>query len=130
MYMDKEQLFTSGVPEADVEIPGKGTVRVRGLTRAEVLKATGGGGDIAVIERRLLAAGMVSPTLTENDARRWQERSLAYELQPVTEAIERLSGMDKGAAKEAYLEFEQDSDAEFRVLPGEGAGDDGGPAEG
>lgn len=129
MTVDKELLFKSRLPEEDVEIPGVGTVRVRALSRDEALKVRGTS-DVATIERRMIAMGCVDPVLTENEVKRWQLAATAGELEPVTLKISELSGMTDDAAKEAYKAFEEDPDAEFRVLPGEQAGDDGGTSEG
>lgn len=129
MTIDKELLFKSRLPEADVVLPGIGTVRVRGLSRTEALHCRETT-DLVTVERRMLALGLVDPVLTENEVKRWQESSPAGELEELTLRISELSGMTPGAAKEAYREFEEDSDAEFRVLPGAEAGDDGGGAEG
>lgn len=106
-YISKDALFTArSLPEEDVEIPGRGTVRVRACTRAEVQafhKAAGG--DSGEAERLTLAAGLVAPKITSGEARLWQEASPAGELRPVVAAITRLSGMDEGAAKEAVKTF-------------------------
>lgn len=110
--MDKELLFKSRIPEADVEIPGVGTVRVRGLSRVEVIvmrKATDtehlDGPRALVIERKMLAAAMVDPELTEAEVGQWQKASAAGELGPVTQKIQELSGMLDGSAKEAVQTF-------------------------
>lgn len=120
--MDKELLLKARLPEADVEVPGVGTVRVRGLTRAEVLKCQtlvqDGPGRVEALERKMLALAMVDPELTEAEVGQWQKASPAGEMQPVTEKVQALSGMTKGAAGEAYREFAEDSDAEFRLPPG------------
>lgn len=140
--MDKEKLLApradtpSGMPEDDVEIPGVGTVRVRGLSRAEVLllrKATDNAESIdgpraLVLERKTIAMAMVDPALTEGEVRRWQEISDAGELEPVTAAIRELSGMGERADKAAYKSVPGRSGIGVRVLPGGEAGADGGGA--
>lgn len=124
MTVDKELLFKPRLPEADVDVPGIGTVRVRGLTRIEATGLTKGlrseadaYNRTAEIERRMLAAGMVEPKLTEDEARRWQEASPAGELEAVTNKINELSGTTPTAEKEAYVEFEENPDTEFRLPP-------------
>lgn len=131
MTVTKELLLKSRLEEADVEIPGVGTVRVRALSRAEVLdvqklqdKGT------ARMERRMLSLAMVDPQLTEAEVGEWQQASAAGEMEPVGLKVQELSGMLEGADKAAYKEFESDPDTEFRVLPGGEAGDDGGQAPG
>ncbi|HEX6969408.1 MAG TPA: hypothetical protein VF174_11455 [Micromonosporaceae bacterium] len=104
--VDKDMLLKPRLPEADVDIPGVGTVRVRGLSRDEVLvvrKATDAehvdGPRALTLERKLLAAAMVDPQLSEAEVGRWQQSAPAGELQPVVEKVQELSGLDEGAAK-------------------------------
>lgn len=127
MTIDKELLFKSRLPEADVEVPGIGIMRVRGLSRTEALHCRDTS-DIVTVERRMIALGLVDPVLTEGEVKRWQENSPASELEELTLRISELSGMTEGAAKAAYKEFESDPDGEFRVLPGAEAVDDRGTA--
>lgn len=125
--MDKELLFKPRLPEANVDVPGVGVVRVRGLSRIEALHVQAAKGPEAT-ERRILALGMVDPPLTEAEAGQWQRASAAGEIELVSTRIAQLSGMAPESAKEAVKEFEANPDAEFRVLPGSEAGDDGGSA--
>lgn len=133
MTVDKELLFKPRLPKADVTLDlegiGEETFRVRALSRAEALEVQKADG-VAAVEQRMLAFGLLVPRFTEGQIREWQEAAPAGELDPLTERIAELSGMDKGAAKGAYVEFDQDPDAEFRVLPRGEAGDDRGPAGG
>lgn len=125
--MDKEALFAPRLPEDDVEVPGIGAVRVRGLSRIEAMHVQAAKGPEAT-ERRILALGMVDPKLTEDEAGRWQRAAPAGELEPVTDRIAELSGIAPGAAKEATKSVPGGSGDRVRVLPGAEAGDDGGPA--
>jgi hypothetical protein len=109
--ISKEQLLgQGGPPEEDVEIPGVGTIRVRGLTRIEVLsvrKAADNadsvdGPRMLVLERKLLAAGLVEPTLTEDEVRTWQDHSPAGQIDRVAEKIQELSGLSEGSDKAAF----------------------------
>ena len=117
--MDKELLFKPRLPEADVEIAGVGTVRVRGLTRDEVMvvrKATDtaenmDGPRALVLERKMLAAAMVEPTLSEAEVGRWQKAAPAGELEPVVLKVQELSGMLDDAPKEAVKSLRGGSDA-------------------
>jgi hypothetical protein len=127
--MDKELLFKPRLPEADVEVPGIGTVRVRGLSRAEALAMQKVEGTDA-IERKMLAVALIDPVLTEAEVGKWQKASVAGELEPVGAKVQELSGMAEGAAKATYKEFEADPAAEFRLPPSGEARDDGDPAEG
>lgn len=127
--MDKDLLFKPRLPEADVEIPGVGTVRVRALSRAEAMAVENAKGN-AAIERKLLALGLVDPKLTEAEVGQWQSAAPASELEPVSNRIAELSGLLPDSAKEAVKEFEANPDKEFRLLPGAEAGQDGGADEG
>ncbi len=121
MTFDKELLFKPSLPEAEVEIPGKGTVRVRALTRVEVmsLQNVKEGPDWAsAVDRKMIALGLVDPVLTEAEVGQWQKASAAGEMEPVGQKITELSGMTEGAGKAAYKEFESDPDGEFRLPPG------------
>lgn len=128
--MDKELLFkprqptASGMREDDVEVPGFGTVHVRGLNRVEAMHVQAANGTAAT-ERRILALGMVDPAMTEAEVGRWQKASEAGEIEPVSTRIAELSGMAPNAAKEQVKAFEANPDDEFRVLPGAEAGDAG-----
>lgn len=115
--MDKELLFKPRLPEADVEIPGVGTVRVRGLTRDEVMvvrKSTDmehvDGPRALTLERKMLAAAMVEPALTESEVGRWQKAAPAGELEPVVRMVQELSGMLDDAPKEAMKTFRGEPD--------------------
>ena len=125
--MDKELLLKPRLPEADVEVPGIGTVRVRGLNRAEAMQVQAAKG-VEATERRILALGMVDPALTEAEAGQWQKNAPAGEIEPVSRRIAELSGMFDGADKQAYKDFEADPGSEFRVLPRSEVVDDGGQA--
>lgn len=130
MSFDKALLFKPRLPEDEVEIPGLGTVRVRALSRAEVVDELKAGDESVPFECRLVALAMVEPTLTVDEVAEWRRVSLPDEVEAVTRKINDLSGLTKESAKDAYKEFEADPDAEFRVLPSGEAGDDGGPDAG
>ena len=139
MAFDKEQLLKPRLPEAEVELPGVGTVRVRGLSRGEVLnmqKATDiearnmDGPRYLIIERKMIAKAMVDPELSEDEVQNWQMNSPAGELEPVTKKIQELSGMSEAAEKEAVKTFRDDSGDGVRVLSGDEALDDSGGTSG
>lgn len=136
----KARLLKPRLPEADVDVPGVGTVRVRGLSRAEQLLAVKQGdidsaGNVNItrveaIERRMLAMAMVHPAMSDDEVRQWQRAAPAGDLEPVTRRISELSGMTDGADKEAYKSFRSQPATGVRVLPGDQAVDDGGGAAG
>lgn len=105
--VDKAALFAPRLPEEDFEIPGVGTIRIRALTREEALGLRDRDLTVAQVELALLQAAMVAPALTGEEIVRWQKASPAGELEPVTAAILRMSGMAKSAPKEAMKSFRE-----------------------
>jgi hypothetical protein len=141
--MDREKLLApradtpSGLPEDQVEVPGVGTVRVRGLSRDEVVgirkatdndPATVDGKRALVLERKMIALAMIDPELSEADAGQWQRIAPAGELEPVTDKIQELSGLAEGATKSALPGAGERPGPGVRALPGDETVDDGGPA--
>jgi hypothetical protein len=94
----------TGADTEDVAVPGLDiTVTVRGLTRREMLRAQKGNeGDTEVTEARMLAAALVDPEMSVADVMAWQEASPGGEMEPVTQAVQRLSKVMPGDAKETY----------------------------
>ncbi|HET9876920.1 MAG TPA: hypothetical protein VFQ37_14335, partial [Mycobacterium sp.] len=89
-----------------VEIPGVGTVRVRGISRVELLgirKATDDstmdGPRVLDLERRMVALAMVDPVMTEAQVGEWQKVAPAGEVDKISNAISELSGLVEGAPK-------------------------------
>ena len=78
----------------------------------------------------MLALGMVDPTMTEDEVGDVAENSPAGEMEPVSAKINELSGLDEGADKSELPGVRDEPGAGVRVLPGDEAGDDGGPASG
>jgi hypothetical protein len=97
--MDKSLLTKPRLAEEDVELPGVGTVRVRALSRAEALTVSDTEMPVATMEQRLLSMAMVDPVMTEADVAAWQEAASAGELEPITQVIQRLSGLTKESPK-------------------------------
>ena len=141
--MEKEALFAPRLARDEVELPGLGTVTVRGLSRLEAMHVQAAADDVAEADRRVIAQGMVDPELVVPgllhsidarpcpacaDVKRWQEAAPADELEPVTDRIAALSGLAPSADKEAYKSVRGGPDPGAGVLPGRPAEDDGGPA--
>ena len=108
--LDKAALLT---PRAilsvrDVEIPNVGTVRVRALSRAEVLElndvkpTVDDAKALLAFEAKFLALGLVDPALTEDEAMGWLQSAPHGEADPVVEAIRVLSGLEGRADKAAF----------------------------
>lgn len=101
--MDKEALTTSRIDGADhqgeVEIPGVGTIKVRGLSRHEYIKGQQYADDALQQERYLLSRCMIDPAMTEADVAAWQKASDPQEINLVSLKVNELSGIGKGADK-------------------------------
>lgn len=108
----KARLLTRRLPEDEVEVPGIGVVRVRGLNRAEAMhvQAAKGKGPEAT-ERRILALGLVDPPMTEAEVGQWQKASPGGEIEPVSTKIAELSGMLDSSAKDVVKTFRSGPDA-------------------
>lgn len=95
----KARLLSPRVETDEVEIPGIGTVKVRGLSRGEVFavqKVAKGTGDM---ECKILARALIDPEMTEDEVRQWQDASPAGELERVSDRVNQLSGLSEGAEK-------------------------------
>lgn len=127
----KERLLKSRLPEAEVEIPDVGTVRVRGLSRSEVLQMKKFGEDADAAELFVMACGTVDPVLTEDEVQQWRSGAPAGELEAPVNRILELSGLLPAARREAEKPFlRQELGEEVRVPAGEPLEDrDGGGTE-
>lgn len=129
--MDKSELLKpradtySGFPEDDVEVPG-GKVRVRAMSRWEMIKASGMEGKTLEAERFVLSRVMVDPQMNEDDIALWQKISRPMEINNVMQRVNELSGVARGADKEAYKSVRDEPEPGVRLLPGGEAADDGG----
>jgi len=99
--IDREVLLKARLREATVAIPDVGEVRVRALSREEVMTLQAIQADAGALasEAFCLVRGMVEPALSEEDARTLLQGSPGAELQPVVDAILALSGLVEGAQK-------------------------------
>lgn len=90
----------------EVELPKLGgSVRVRGLTRAEANRIVGKPMDAAEAERKLLHFAMVEPVMTEDQVRAWQKVAPAGEIERIAKVIRELSGLGADAVKEDMARF-------------------------
>jgi hypothetical protein len=124
--LDKEQLLKPRLPEAEVQLPGLGVVRVRGLSRAETVHMgkLAVDGDLDASETWLVACGMVDPALDEHEARDWRKAAPGDELTPVVDTILELSGLTEDAQKTTERTLALGETDPFRVRPGPGPGPD------
>lgn len=99
-YASAAELTAAGEPPmTDVTLLNGSKVKVRGLTRFELILNGKGTEDPLVIERRNVATCMVEPTMTEAAVEKWQKSSAPGDLARVTVAIRDLSGLGEGAGK-------------------------------
>lgn len=100
-YANIDDLFGSSVAATDdVSLPGGQVVKVRGLTRYELVLNGKGTDDSNTIERRNLVTCMVEPKMTDEQVERWQKSQCsAGDIGKVCDAIRRLSGLAEGAQK-------------------------------
>lgn len=97
--MDKAALLAKRLPEADLELPGVGVVRLRGLSRAEVVASN----DLTSEQRELrwLHLAFVDPVMTEDEVQQWREAVPHAEVELVAEKLAELSGMAETSVKDA-----------------------------
>lgn len=107
MPINKEKLLANRLKTETVSIPDVGDVVVRALTRAEAFQFTEKDIEPDVLERRLLASALVDPVLTSDEVAEWHSAAPASEIQPVVEAVIRLSGLEVDAPKQAYKQFRE-----------------------
>lgn len=100
--MDKAKLLAKREGSyRDVEVD-VGTVRVRGLTKDEVVSCRDADG--GTIDVELLALGMVDPELTADEVTEWLSTAPAGDYVRVMTALSELSGIDEGADKSGVPE--------------------------
>jgi hypothetical protein len=109
--VDKNVLLNQTVPSGPVDIPGIGTVTVRGMTRYEMQMLGKIEAGDEVKERKILAMTMVDPTMSEGDVEAWQMCSPAGQINRVAMEVNRLSGIGRDAEKEAYKSVRDDAGA-------------------
>ncbi len=104
--MEKAKLFEPRLPTREVNIPGIGVITVRGITRFEqMVFSKAAAGDVSTFDRKQLAAALVDPEITEDEAERWMQAAPAGEISLVVEVIGELSGTDrevKALQREAF----------------------------
>lgn len=100
------QDLTSGVAqEVDLDLPGGGKVRVRGLSRYEYMLATkesrtGDDIDLPLFEVMIVKFGLQRPALSRGQVEAWHKSPGAFaDFQAVHERVMELSGKREGADK-------------------------------
>ena len=101
--MDKAKLLSKRKPFAETEVDVEGgKVRVRSLSRDEILVVRGLSNDPGKFERKLLSFAMIDPKLTEAEIGQWQQNSDPLEIEDVTDMVMEISGLKERADKNAY----------------------------
>lgn len=122
--MDKKKLLKARPLEAEVDVPDVGTIKVRALTRADVLAIADAQrnadrlGDRAYFEQLMLASALVDPALTADEVAEWQAVAPSKVIGTVVDAVTSLAALTPDAAKDMFKEMQSDPDVEFRVLAG------------
>lgn len=96
-----EELIAGDLGEGEyVTLPSGKTVKIRGLSRHELIFSGKGTEDSALIERRNVVACLIDPKLTIAQVEEWQRHSLAGgDFKVMSEKIRDLSGLGEGADK-------------------------------
>lgn len=100
-YAKLDQLFgATATEERDHVLPSGLRVRVRGMTRAELLiNARLADGNTLVIEQHNVASAMVRPVMTPADVERWQRKARAGDFTALVDVVRELSGLVDGQPK-------------------------------
>jgi len=96
--MDKSALLSERLPQDTIDVPGVGTLTLRGLNRWQAVKVQEAKGTEAS-EKLVLLYGIVDPALTADDVDQWYRVAPAGEIEPVARRIAELSGMAGDAPK-------------------------------
>jgi hypothetical protein len=100
-YASVEDLLADQLADntRDVTLSNGKAVKVRGMSRMELLLSRKNTQDPGEIERRMIAWCMVQPKMTTQQVTAWQKATGPMVIVPVTEAIRELSGLGEGADK-------------------------------
>lgn len=105
---DLDKLFVPRLAEGDLELESVGvTFRFRSLSRAEMgpVRAAFQSGDPDRAERLMVSSALLDPVMTPDEVGRWQAACPPDEMEPIVEAIGRLSGLIGDPVKEAMASF-------------------------
>lgn len=101
-YASADDLFADDEETTqDVTLRSGKVVQVRGLSRFEwFLAGKNNDGDANSFETRMVAMGMVTPSMTEKAIEKWRKRpGTVADLSAVSDRIRELSGAGDGADK-------------------------------
>lgn len=105
-YSSADDLVAGDLGEGeDFTLPSGKVVRVRGLSRYELIFNGKGTDDSGLIERRNVVSAVQEPKLTLPQVEAWQRSSRAGgDFKALSEAIRDLSGLGEGAQKSEVAE--------------------------
>jgi hypothetical protein len=98
-YATPADLAEVDLKEEDYDLGNGKKVRIRALTRLEMIRGGKLDDDRAKQEQYLLSTAVVKPTLTPADVARWQRAKSFMDVERVARKINELSGVGKDAAK-------------------------------
>lgn len=100
MVLSRDEILArkGGVKTEQFDIPGVGTVVIRGLTRNEALQVRDAE-TTADKDNTLISHGLVEPKMSVDDVAAWADNESAGVMAALSERIGELSGMTEGAGK-------------------------------
>jgi hypothetical protein len=101
--IDREAFLKPRLAEREVDLPGVGTILVRGLSREEVVAMQPLKNDTAALEQRIIELGLVNPALSAADVGAWYAAASTGEVDLIVDAICDLSGVSTGGPKSGLL---------------------------
>lgn len=110
MSVDKASLLALTLPRETVEVPGLGSVTVRGLSRAEVVHLQVSCTTPDELENETLAAGMVEPALSVEEAAGFRANAPSDVVRAISDPILALSGLAGGQQTEKERRFRSGDD--------------------
>lgn len=90
-------------------LPSGKRVRIRPLTRAEHLWIGKGTEDADEIEARMISKALIEPSLTFEQAKKWQKAAASADVSAITDKIRDLSGFGQGADKSRLRDVRSES---------------------
>lgn len=113
MVLDKATLLKESITQDEVELPGKGSVVIRALTRHELHLCGKDGANKKLtaeeVEALTLHYAMVEPELDVTECREWIKVANSGEIQRVIDKVMEISGFDPEAQKKAYKSLRDES---------------------
>lgn len=104
-YASPEHLLAPAEESEDFELPSGHTVKVRGLTRYELMLFTKDQPDNGVYEIRVIAACLLEPKMSQGQVEAWSRvDQAAGDMAALSAHLRALSGLSEGAGKSGVAE--------------------------